>query len=88
MSAKAAGGFEQFPSGASKLQTDAATVDLGRDPPHISPPNGIRNHAAGTGGIDTEALRHHTNRWFVAGDPVRLVKSVYDEAVSHIEATS
>ena len=88
MSAKATGGFEQFPSSAGKLQTHAATVDLGRDPPHISPSNGIRNHATGAGGIDAEALRHRTNRWFVTRDLVRLVKSVHDEAVGHVEANS
>jgi len=88
MSAKVAGGLEQFPSGTGKLQTHAATVDLGRDPPHISPSNGIRNHAAGTGGVDAEALRHHTNRWFVTGDLVRLVKRVHDGAVGHVEANS
>ena len=88
MSAKAAGGFEQFPSGTGKLETHAATVDLGRDPPNISRSNGSRNHAAGTGGIDAEALRHHTNRRLVTRGPVRLVKSVYDEAVGHVEANS
>ena len=88
MSAKAADCFEQSPSGTCKLQTHAATVDLGRDPPHISPSNGIRNHAAGTGGVDAEALRRHPNRWFVTGDLVRLVKRVHDGAVGHVEANS